>query len=168
MKLHRLLQKCSFFLIKLAAFWPEAPLIWNISKVGVGSILGNFAFVGWVEPTPGIVGFRCTQPNLHFTVVIANCETQQRPISEPSPKSFFLINLAAFQASGFAYMKLHFKSFFFRSDWTLAARRPGYHPSISSNRSIPIDQYLIPNTKYLLEWVWLHWGCNHFGEFATL
>ena len=59
--------------------------------------------------------------------------------------SFFLIKLAAFQASGFAYMKLHFKSFFFRSDWTLAARRPGYHPSISSNRSIPIDQYLIPN-----------------------
>jgi hypothetical protein len=28
-----------------------------ISKVGVGSILGNFAFVGWVEPTAGIVGF---------------------------------------------------------------------------------------------------------------
>ena len=23
-------------------------------------------FVGWVEPTPGFVGFRCTQPNLHF------------------------------------------------------------------------------------------------------
>jgi len=45
-------------------------------------------FVGWVEPTPSLVGFRCTQPNLHFTVVIANCETQQRPISELSPKSF--------------------------------------------------------------------------------
>jgi hypothetical protein len=26
-KLHHLLQKCSFFLIKLAVFWPEAPLI---------------------------------------------------------------------------------------------------------------------------------------------
>ena len=46
-------------------------------------------FVGWVEPTPGSVGFRCTQPNLHFAGVIAKCETQQRQISEPSPKSFF-------------------------------------------------------------------------------
>ena len=42
-------------------------------------------FVGWVEPAPGFVGFRCTQPNLHFAGVIANCKTQQRPISEPSP-----------------------------------------------------------------------------------
>ena len=32
-------------------------------------------FVGWVEPTPGFVGFRCTQPNLHFAGVIAKCET---------------------------------------------------------------------------------------------
>ena len=46
-------------------------------------------FVGWVEPAPSFVGFRCTQPNLHFAGVIAKCETQQRPISEPSPKSFF-------------------------------------------------------------------------------
>jgi hypothetical protein len=60
-----------------------------ISKIGVGSILGHFAFVGWVEPIPGFVGFRCTQPNLHFSGVIAKCETQQRQISEPSPKSFF-------------------------------------------------------------------------------
>ena len=37
----------------------------------------------------GFVGFRCTQPNLHFDVVIAKCETQQQPISEPSPKSFY-------------------------------------------------------------------------------
>jgi hypothetical protein len=42
-------------------------------------------FVGWVEPAPGFVGFRCTQPNLHVAGVIANCETQQRPLSEPSP-----------------------------------------------------------------------------------
>jgi len=27
MKLHHLLQKCSFFLIKLAVFWPAAALI---------------------------------------------------------------------------------------------------------------------------------------------
>jgi hypothetical protein len=46
-------------------------------------------FVGWVEPTPGFVGFRCTQPNLHFAGAIAKCETQQLPISEPSPKSFY-------------------------------------------------------------------------------
>jgi hypothetical protein len=42
-------------------------------------------FVGWVELTPDFVGFRCTQLNLHFTGVIAKCETQQRPISEPNP-----------------------------------------------------------------------------------
>ena len=47
-------------------------------------------FVGWVEPTPGFVGFRCTQPNLHFAGGIAKCETQQRPISELSPGSLFL------------------------------------------------------------------------------
>jgi hypothetical protein len=46
-------------------------------------------FVGWVEPTPGFVGFRCTQPNLHVAGVIAKCETQQRPILEPSPQSFY-------------------------------------------------------------------------------
>jgi hypothetical protein len=84
-------------------------------------------FVGWVEPTPSFVGFRCTQPNLHFAGVIAKCETQQRPISEPCPKSFYFdltgrffgqrqrlyettpkwqgflkIRPAAFQASGWA------------------------------------------------------------------
>jgi len=45
--------------------------------------------VGWVEPTPGIVGFRCTQPKLHFFGVIMKCEIQQRPISEPIHNSFF-------------------------------------------------------------------------------
>jgi hypothetical protein len=61
----------------------------KLSKLGVDSILGGFAFVGWVAPAPGIVGFRYTQPNLHFAGVIAKCETQKRPISEPNPKSFF-------------------------------------------------------------------------------
>jgi hypothetical protein len=42
--------------------------------------LATLHFVGWVEPTPGFVGFRCTQPNLHFAGVIAKGETQQRPI----------------------------------------------------------------------------------------
>jgi hypothetical protein len=46
-------------------------------------------FVGWVEPTPCFVGFRCTLPNLHFAGIIAKCETQQRSNSEPSRKSFF-------------------------------------------------------------------------------
>mgnify|MGYP003565873937 CR=1 FL=1 len=46
-------------------------------------------FIGWGDPTPGFVGFRCTQPNLHFAGFIAKCETQQRPISEPSHESFF-------------------------------------------------------------------------------
>jgi hypothetical protein len=36
-------------------------------------------FVGWVEPTPGLVGFRYTLPNLHFAGFVAKCETQQRP-----------------------------------------------------------------------------------------
>ena len=45
--------------------------------------------VGWVETAPSFVGFRCTQPNLHFAGVIAKCETQQRPISEPCRKSFY-------------------------------------------------------------------------------
>ena len=62
-------------------------------------------FVGWVEPAPSFVGFRCTQPNLHFAGVIAKCETQQRPISKPSSKRFFLIRLAVFLARGDAYMK---------------------------------------------------------------
>jgi hypothetical protein len=35
-------------------------------------------FVGWIEPTPGFVGFRCTQPNLHFADDIFKRETQQR------------------------------------------------------------------------------------------
>jgi hypothetical protein len=47
---------------------------------------------GWVEPAPGFVGFRCTQPNLHFAGVIANCETQQQPISEPSPNLIIIGN----------------------------------------------------------------------------
>ena len=41
--------------------------------------MSHFTFVeGWVESTPSFVGFRCTQPNLHFAGVIAKCETQQQ------------------------------------------------------------------------------------------
>jgi hypothetical protein len=46
-------------------------------------------FVGWVEPDPSFVGFRCTQSNLHFAGVIEKFETQQWPISKQSLKSFF-------------------------------------------------------------------------------
>jgi hypothetical protein len=46
-------------------------------------------FVGWVEPTLSFVGFlRLRRTNLHFTGIFVKCETQQRPISELSPKSF--------------------------------------------------------------------------------
>ena len=61
----------------------------TFQKLGLVLSWATLHFVGWVEPAPGFVGFRCTQPNLHFAGVIADCETQQRPISEPSPKSFF-------------------------------------------------------------------------------
>jgi hypothetical protein len=47
-------------------------------------------FVGWVEPTPDFVGFRCTQPNLHVASDISKYETQQRLISKSSPRNFFL------------------------------------------------------------------------------
>jgi hypothetical protein len=50
-------------------------------------------FVGWDEHTLSFVGFRFTQPNLHFISSIAQCETQQRPILEPIPK--ILNNLCA-------------------------------------------------------------------------
>jgi len=81
----------SFFsLILLDARGQRLPPLSNyISKAGVDFILDYFAFVGWVEPTPSFVGFRCTQPNLHLAGAITKCETQQRPISEPNPKCFF-------------------------------------------------------------------------------
>ncbi|CAB1076034.1 hypothetical protein D1AOALGA4SA_3836 [Olavius algarvensis Delta 1 endosymbiont] len=43
-----------------------------------------FSFVGWVEFTLFFVGFRCTQPNLHFTGVFAKFETQLWSISVPN------------------------------------------------------------------------------------
>jgi len=49
-------------------------------------------FVGWVEHTLSFVGFRFTQPNLHFISSIAQCETQQQPILEPSPLFVFHFN----------------------------------------------------------------------------
>ena len=68
---------------------PETLYETSFQKLELVLTWATFHFVGWVEPTQDFVGFRCTQPNLHFAGFIANCGTQQRPISEPSPKSFF-------------------------------------------------------------------------------
>jgi hypothetical protein len=57
-------------------------------------------FVGWVEPAPGFVGFRCTQSNLHFADVIAKCETQQQPIWDRAPKVSSLDQTGCPLASG--------------------------------------------------------------------
>jgi hypothetical protein len=59
-------------------FWLDLDLFWATLNV-----------VGWFEYTPGFVGFRCTQPNLHFAGDIAKCETQQQQISKPSLISYF-------------------------------------------------------------------------------
>jgi len=56
----------------------------NIS--GLNLTWATLHFVGWVEHTLSFVGFRFTLPNLHFISSIAQCETQQRPILEPSPE----------------------------------------------------------------------------------
>jgi len=56
-------------------------------------------FVGWVEPISGYVGFRFTQPNLHFVSTIMLCETQQWPFLEPSLKKsilWFFMRLSVF------------------------------------------------------------------------
>ena len=72
-------------------------LVLYISKVVVGLSSTTLNFVGWVEPTQGFVGFlRLRRTNLHFDDVIAKCETQQQPISEPSPKSFYFDQTGSF------------------------------------------------------------------------
>jgi hypothetical protein len=73
---------------------PGCPLaggraLMKLQKLGLVLFRAPLQFVGWVELTPSYVGFRCTQPNLHFAGVFARCETQQQPISEPSHNSFF-------------------------------------------------------------------------------
>jgi len=52
---------------------------------GLNLTWATLHFVGWVNHTLSFVGFRYTQPNLHFISSIAQCETQQWPILEPSP-----------------------------------------------------------------------------------
>jgi hypothetical protein len=64
----------------------------DVKDFGVGSILGHFAFVGWVEPTPGFVGFRYTQSNLHFAGVISNFHLQQIKIAIESKLTYLNLN----------------------------------------------------------------------------
>jgi len=63
------------------------PASLNIKIWGLNLTWATLHFVGWVDHTLSFVGFRYTQPNLHFISSIAQCETQQRPILEPSPAS---------------------------------------------------------------------------------
>ena len=52
--------------VKIASRYP----VLFISKVGVGSILGHFPFVGWVELSPSVVGFlRLRRTNLHLSLI---------------------------------------------------------------------------------------------------
>jgi hypothetical protein len=82
----------SFFFDQSGRFFGQRRHLYETSFQKLVLVLSwaTLHFVGWVEPTPGFVGFRCTQPNLHFSGGIAKCETQQRPISKLSPRSFFL------------------------------------------------------------------------------
>ncbi len=59
----------------------------NYKKTGLVLSSATLHFVGWVEPISGYVGFRFTQPNLHFVNSIVLCETQQWPILEPRSKN---------------------------------------------------------------------------------
>jgi hypothetical protein len=79
-----------FRLIKLAVGRPAAMLRVKFHfKFDLDQFWATLNFVGWVEPAPSFVGFRCTLPNLHVAGVIAKYETQQRPISKPRLKSLF-------------------------------------------------------------------------------
>jgi len=60
----------------------------SFQKLALVLSWATLPIVGWVEPAPSYVGFlRLRQTNLHFAGVFVKCETQQQPISEPSPKS---------------------------------------------------------------------------------
>ena len=55
-------------------FGPCGPAL---NKSGLILSSATLLFVGWVEPISGYVGFRFTQPNLHFVTSTVQCETQQ-------------------------------------------------------------------------------------------
>jgi hypothetical protein len=105
-------------------------------------------FVGWVEPYPGFVGFRCTQSNLHVTGVIAKCETQQQPISEPNHEVSLLIRLAVFLARGGARVKLHeikqrtaeFRYFLFQVSLLIRLDPRGQRQRLSANHRRSLSQ----------------------------
>ena len=50
-------------------------LDWGSAKnLGVDSILGHIASVGWVEPTPGFVGFVALNPTYILPVLLRNAK----------------------------------------------------------------------------------------------
>ena len=78
---HRLVNPSLSLMMSLAQFW------------GLNLSWATLHFVGWVEQTLGFVGFRFTQPSLHFISSIAQYETQQRLILEPSPNFELILYL---------------------------------------------------------------------------
>ena len=55
--------------------FPDTSYETSFPKLELVQSRGTLHFVGWVEPAPDFVGFRCTQPNLHFAGSNAQCET---------------------------------------------------------------------------------------------
>ncbi len=60
-------------------------------------------FVGWVELTPGFVGFRCTQPTYILPVLLRNAKPNNGRFRNRAPKVSISIKLAVFLAGGWAY-----------------------------------------------------------------
>jgi uncharacterized protein YneR len=54
---------------------------------------GGF-FVGWVEPTPYFVGFRDTQSNLRFSVLLPKAKPNNSRLESEHQSVSFLIKLA--------------------------------------------------------------------------
>ena len=64
-------RRCSFGFSKKDDFLKFDNSVFNIICINHGN------FINWLEPAQGFVGFRCTQSNLHFAIVIVKLETQQ-------------------------------------------------------------------------------------------
>ena len=83
-------------------------------------------FVGWVEPTPGFVGFRRTQgPTYILPVLLRNAKPNNGRFRNRAPKVSISIKLADFQASGAARMKTSRKIRFPLKSIRVAALRTG-------------------------------------------
>jgi hypothetical protein len=85
---HRLVNPSLSLMTPLAQLW------------GLNLTWATLHFVDWVEQTLGFVGFlRLRRTNLHFISSIAQYETQQRPILEPSPNFELILYLAREETS---------------------------------------------------------------------